>query len=72
MRVMLREKKTIVKLKHFRFCHSHFILLCGLQHETPNLPLEIDGNGFSRQFVPVHSIDLDIFQQLSLYNIVGD
>ncbi len=68
------HNKTIVCLKNFRFCQAHYILLLGLQHEVPNLLVEIEPTTYPtrqdelHQFVPVHSLDLEKFQALSLLN----
>jgi hypothetical protein len=73
MRVRLQDKR-IVRLKHFRLVHPHYILLCGLQQEVPNMLLEIEpiSPGGKREFVPIHAIDLDRFQELTLLNLPGD
>lgn len=73
MRIQLQDKR-IVRLLHFKLCHAHYILLCGLQVEVPNMLLEIEPltpNG-KREFVPVLVLDLDHFQKLSILNLPGD
>jgi hypothetical protein len=51
-------KKSIVDLKHFRYCAKHYDMLLTLQQETPNLMLEVNQQN-QRAFVPIHQLDLD-------------
>lgn len=39
MRVRLDDRRTVVRLQHFRHCAKHVALLMQLQIETPSLPL---------------------------------
>ncbi|MBI5537767.1 MAG: hypothetical protein HY898_33895 [Deltaproteobacteria bacterium] len=57
MRVSTYRNK-IVDLKHFRYCVRHYGMLVTLQHETPNLMLEVDDSN-GRSFIPIHQIDLE-------------
>ena len=52
------SRKTIVDLKHFRYCAKHYGMLLTLQQETPNLMLEVNDLE-RRSFIPIHQLDLD-------------
>ena len=55
-------KKTYVILLHFDHTFAHLELLQKLQQLSPNLPLEVkppDGKAHLRQFIPIHSVELD-------------
>lgn len=71
MRLMLTDKKRIVTLKHFRFNHTHYLILCQMQSDQTlcNALLEIEGEPAQRQFVPVHTLDLEDFYKSSLLNL---
>jgi len=52
------NKKTIVDLKHFRYCSKHYSMLLTLQQEAPNMMLEV--NQPERQgLIPIHQLDLE-------------
>jgi hypothetical protein len=58
--------KTIIDLKHFRYCAKHYRMLLTLQQEAPNLMLEFGGVGRAG-LIPIHQIDLeDQFALISL------
>ena len=52
------SRKTIVDLKHFRYCAKHYGMLLTLQQETPNLMLEVNDLE-RRSFIPIHQLDLE-------------
>lgn len=51
-------RRTIVDLKHFRYCSKHYSMLLTLQQEAPNLMLEV-GNAGKQALIPIHQIDLE-------------
>jgi hypothetical protein len=60
---------TVKLLGGWRFCSVHYQILLQLQHEVPNLPLEIEPNQPGvRQFICVHQLDLERYQTLTLLN----
>jgi hypothetical protein len=63
-------RKTIVDLKHFRYCSKHYRMLLTLQQEAPNMMLELK-QPFSGQSatgaIPIHQLDLE--DQLALIGL---
>jgi hypothetical protein len=51
-------RRTIVDLKHFRYCSKHYRMLLTLQQEAPNLMLEVNTPDRSA-LIPIHQIDLE-------------
>jgi hypothetical protein len=60
------SKKTIVDLKHFRYCSKHYRMLLTLQQEAPNMMLEVNHPG-SQALIPIHQLDLE--DQLALIGL---
>jgi hypothetical protein len=55
-------RKTYVVLLHFENTFPHIETLQKLQQLVPNLPLEVkppDNMAHLRQFIPIHSVELD-------------
>lgn len=71
MKLALNNGRSIVTLKHFRFNHTHYLILCQMQSDQTmcNALLEIEGKPTERQFVPVHALDLEDFYKSSLLNL---
>ena len=73
MRVPTFDHK-IVRLKWWRFCWAHYVLLVHLQSEVPNILVEIEGDAppmterDMHRFVPLHSLNLEVFREISLLN----
>jgi hypothetical protein len=72
MKVYLQDKR-IVRLKWWRPIADHFMLLNHIQHEVPNLLLEIEPSSPTgkREFVPAHAINLESFRLTALINLPG-
>jgi hypothetical protein len=51
-------KRTIVDIKHFRYCSKHYGMLLSLQQETPNLMLEVNASERGA-LIPIHQLDLE-------------
>lgn len=72
MRVSTTDKR-IVRLKHFRFTHDHFAILCHMQADQTLcnclMEIEVENHTTLRLFVPCHQLVLDDFSQVSLLNI---
>ena len=51
-------KKTIVDIRHFRFCSKHYQLLLTLQREMPNMLLE-SAAADGQKFIPIHTLNLE-------------
>ncbi len=66
----IRNIVVLVRLKGgWKFTVKHYELLLELQHEVPNLALEIEsGDDKVRQFVAAHQLYLENFRSLSLLN----
>lgn len=68
MRVPTHENR-IVTLKHLVYSYDDYNLLLVLQSKHPNMLLEIVSDDPAKKlFVPVHVLDLEHFQTLTLYN----
>lgn len=59
MRVRLNGSKTVVTLKHFRYCHQHRELLVAIQRDVENLELVITTSDGARAVVPAFRLNLD-------------
>lgn len=65
------DRKAIVTLKHFRFTHGHYLILCQMQADQTlcNCLVEIEDEPDKHSFVPVHALDLEDFRMASLLNL---
>jgi hypothetical protein len=52
------NQKTIVDLKHFRYCSKHYRMLLTLQQEAPNMMLEVN-HSERASLIPIHQLDLE-------------
>jgi len=59
MRVRLQGRKTVVTLRHFRYCSKHIAILMQLQAETPSLELYCESPEARTQIVLVAHLELD-------------
>jgi hypothetical protein len=71
MRVYTFDKKLIT-LKHFRFSHTHFLILAQMQADQTlcNCLLETESAEPSKcTFVVCHALDLEDFHSISRLNL---
>ena len=61
-------KQTIVNLRHFKFCSKHMEMLIMLQHELPNIRLELD-TPEGHEYIPIHELNLEDARVVRQLNI---
>jgi hypothetical protein len=62
------NRNSIVDLKHFRYCTKHYGMLLALQHEAPNLKLEVAVEPGRSTFIPIHELNFDDYLAVNRLN----